>query len=209
MKIIESDWNWAVTLVPRASTTQIILHHAAADGVSAEDIHRFHLARGWSGIAYHYYVRKDGGIWRGRPENSLGGHTRGWNFNSIGVCFEGDFQKQQMPEEQKQAGLELVRDIRRRYKGIAVLSHGELSATACPGKYFPMEEFREDTMTGEEIARALEEYYAARPLPQWAEAELAEAVALGITDGSAPMELIPRYQSAIMALRAFKAGENK
>ena len=32
--------------------------------------------------------------------------------------------------------------------------------------------------------------------------ELAEAVALGITDGTNPMQLIPRYQAAIMAKRA-------
>ena len=34
--------------------------------------------------------------------------------------------------------------------------------------------------------------------------EFAEAAGLGITDGERPMELIPRYQAAIMAKRALE-----
>lgn len=40
--------------------------------------------------------------------------------------------------------------------------------------------------------------------PDWAKAELDEAIRLGITDGTRPMQLIPRYQAAIMAKRAAK-----
>jgi len=60
----------------------------------------------------------------------------------------------------------------------------------------------EDTMTGKEIYEALQEYTAKFPLPDWARAELEEAKRLGITDGENPMQLIPRYQAAIMAKRA-------
>ena len=62
----------------------------------------------------------------------------------------------------------------------------------------------DDTMTGEEIYNALNEYLRAQNCPDWAKGELQEAVDLGITDGSRPMELIPRYQAAIMAKRAVK-----
>ena len=61
--------------------------------------------------------------------------------------------------------------------------------------------FEEDTMTGKEIYDALQSYLAQQSVPEWAQAEFQEAVALGITDGSGPMELIPRYQAAIMAKR--------
>ena len=63
---------------------------------------------------------------------------------------------------------------------------------------------KEETMTGKEIYDALQGYLAEQPVPDWAAAELQEAVDLGITDGSRPMELIPRYQAAIMAKRAVK-----
>ena len=61
---------------------------------------------------------------------------------------------------------------------------------------------KEDAMTGKEIYEALNAYLKTQPAPNWAKAELAEAVALGITDGKEPMALIPRYQAAIMAKRA-------
>ena len=62
----------------------------------------------------------------------------------------------------------------------------------------------EDDMSGEEIYNALQAYLAKQPLPDWAKAEMEEAKALGITDGKNPMQLIPRYQAAIMAKRALK-----
>lgn len=43
---------------------------------------------------------------------------------------------------------------------------------------------------------------ATLPAPGWATAELSDAMSLGITDGTEPMVLIPRYQAAIQAKRA-------
>ena len=57
-------------------------------------------------------------------------------------------------------------------------------------------------MTGEEIYKELQQYLADQKLPDWAKKEMEEAKSLGITDGSNPMQLIPRYQAAIMAKRA-------
>ena len=72
--------------------------------------------------------------------------------------------------------------------------------------YRPFEE-EEDTMTGKEIYEALQEYTAKLPLPDWARAELEEAKRLGITDGENPMQMVPRYQAAIMAKRAVEAAK--
>lgn len=66
-------------------------------------------------------------------------------------------------------------------------------------------EMEEENMTGEEIYNALNEYLANQQLPDWAVAEYQEAIDMGITDGTNPMVLIPRYQAAIMAKRAAKA----
>lgn len=62
----------------------------------------------------------------------------------------------------------------------------------------------DDAMTGEEIYARLTEYLSGQTAPDWAEAELAEAQKAGLFDGSNPMQLIPRYQAAIMTLRAIK-----
>ena len=61
---------------------------------------------------------------------------------------------------------------------------------------------KEDIMTGKEIYDALNDYLSRQPVPNWAKAELEEAVKMGITDGSNPMQLIPRYQAVILAKRA-------
>lgn len=60
----------------------------------------------------------------------------------------------------------------------------------------------DDTMTGKEIYDALQDYLAQLPAPDWAKAELQQAVDMRITDGKNPMQLATRYQAAIMAKRA-------
>ena len=64
-------------------------------------------------------------------------------------------------------------------------------------------------LSGEEIYNRLQAYCLAQPLPAWAEAEYAEAVARSLTDGENPMLFAPRYQAAILALRALRAAEGK
>lgn len=206
MNIIEEKYDWMTTLFPRERTTHLILHHMAGSGFTAQDVHRYHREHnGWSGIAYHYYVRKDGSVYRGRPENVKGGHTKDWNGCSIGVCFEGNFENERMSAAQKKAGLALVEDIKGRYPDIVVGVHKEFNATACPGKNFPVDEFKEaGEMSGEQIYEKLQAYLETLPVPDWAAKELEEAVKAGITDGKTPMVLVPRYQAAIMAKRAAK-----
>lgn len=70
------------------------------------------------------------------------------------------------------------------------------------GAYRP--NYKEDDMTGKEIYDKLQEYLSAQTVPDWAKAELQEAIDAGVTDGTNPMQLIPRYQAAIMAKRAIK-----
>jgi len=201
MDIIEETYDWAYPLTTRRLTDCIVLHHEAASGFTAQQIHQVHLANGWSGIAYHYYVRKDGSVYRGRPEDKTGAHTRDENYHTIGICFEGNFETDVMDGAQFEAGRALLDDIRERYPGIDVKRHSDFNATACPGKNFPFEEMISE-MTGEEIYTKLNEYLREQPCPDWAADELQEAVDAGITDGTRPMELVPRYQAAIMAKRA-------
>ena len=115
MKIIEKTYRWSGTLARRGVTRRIILHHAAAVTCSADQIHAWHLANGWSGIGYHFFVRKDGTVYRGRPEDTVGAHAGGSNSDSIGVCFEGSFDKEEMPAVQRRAGTELVAYLKKKY----------------------------------------------------------------------------------------------
>lgn len=48
-------------------------------------------------------------------------------------------------------------------------------------------------------------YAATLPMPGWAVSAVNRAISHGVTDGTRPMALIPRYQAAIMADRAYEA----
>ena len=139
MKINEGKYKWSGSLSKRMATKYLILHHRAGNG-DAQSIHKTHLANGWSGIGYHFYVRKNGDIFYGRPVETVGAHCTGFNANSIGVCFEGDFQNETMSEKQLNAGRELIAYIKEVYRGIEVKKHEDFNSTLCPGKNFPFKE---------------------------------------------------------------------
>ena len=144
MNIIETNLEFK-DMSTRKSTERIILHHADAKSCSAEDIHRWHLSNGWSGAGYHFLVRKDGTIYRLRPEDKVGAHAYGSNYNSLGVCFEGNFMEEDMPEVQKQAGKELVAYLKNKYKISTVQKHKDVCATNCPGDNFPFDQIANET----------------------------------------------------------------
>ena len=62
MNIIETNFKFKQKLSNRSQTNYIILHHRAGNG-DTMSIHNLHLNRGFSGIGYHYYIRKDGSIY--------------------------------------------------------------------------------------------------------------------------------------------------
>lgn len=140
MKINEVNYKWKGALSKRKLTEMIVLHHADAKSCTAQDIHVWHLNRGWTGIGYHFFVRKDGQIYRGRPEDVVGAHATNYNSKSIGICFEGDFTEEAMPKAQLEAGKELVAYLKDKYKMTNVKGHRDLMATSCPGKNFPFDE---------------------------------------------------------------------
>lgn len=129
----------------RNRTTRIILHHAAAKSCTAEQIHQWHLNNGWSGSGYHFLVRKDGNIYRLRPENKVGAHASGANYDSLGICFEGDFMSETMGETQRKAGAELVSYLKSKYGISKVQQHKDVCATDCPGVNFPFHEIANTT----------------------------------------------------------------
>ena len=148
MEIIETNLNFK-QMDTRSSTQRIILHHAAAKNCSAEDIHRWHLNNGWSGAGYHFLVRKDGKVYRLRPEEKVGAHAYGSNYNSLGVCFEGNFIEEDMPTEQIKAGQELIAYLKNKYNITTVQAHRDVCATSCPGDKFPFDEIaKSETSNG-------------------------------------------------------------
>ncbi len=126
-------------LVLRKATQRVVIHHVGntnAD-VSAANIHRWHLGNGWSGIGYHFVIRKDGKIERGRPQETMGAHAYHYNGDSIGICLTGEFDAFYPTAAQMGALNRLVTRVCRHYsippdRG-HIFGHRDLNATKCPG----------------------------------------------------------------------------
>ena len=96
----------------------------------AEDIHRWHLEKGWWGIGYHYVICVDGAIERGRPEMWEGSHVKGHNKNTIGICLIGcgEFNGLQYDSLEQ-----LVTRIHLENKDASIVGHYQLDkAKTCP-----------------------------------------------------------------------------
>jgi N-acetyl-anhydromuramyl-L-alanine amidase AmpD len=115
--------------------TLIIIHCSAVkpdQTSSAAQIDTWHRQRGWKfGIGYHYVVRRNGEIERGRPDYMIGAHCLNHNAHSIGVCYEGGYDIQGEPadtrtEEQKKALRLLLEQLHHRYPRALIIGHHDL-----------------------------------------------------------------------------------
>ena len=148
LNIQDIDYEWGEELNYVNVPKKIIYHHAAANGFTAESIHESHKKKGWGGIGYHYYIRKDGTIYSGRPETAEGAHTKGKNKESIGICLEGNFEEDRLSLEQLESLYELSVYIGLKYDIYEIVGHRDQWNTLCPGKNFPVESIAKKVVNG-------------------------------------------------------------
>lgn len=143
MEIKKYPFIWARPLKPLvlSKVTGIALHHMAHPTAGLEEIHQWHLARGWKGFAYNYWIDYEGGIWEGRGLNSGGALLDPLNDTVISIGFQGDYDKAlTMPRAQYEAGVWLINYLKSIIPTIkTVQGHKYWQATSCPGKYFPLD----------------------------------------------------------------------
>ncbi len=72
--------------------TKIVVHCTDSPDhldFGVKTIDGWHKERGWTGIGYHYVIRRNGTIERGRPNEKVGAHVFGHNRNSLGLVWVG------------------------------------------------------------------------------------------------------------------------
>lgn len=108
----------------------IVIHHTAGFDVPALTIDKYHAERGFGikiaspkplveeyarrgfkcvsdgvivSIGYHYLIRADGCVEKGRPDFARGAHctAQSMNFQSIGVALTGNFDSKDNPSGKK------------------------------------------------------------------------------------------------------------
>jgi N-acetylmuramoyl-L-alanine amidase len=128
----------------RKSTNWISIHCSAtrpSQDVGAADIRKWHKAQGWSDIGYHFVIRRNGKIEKGRAVDAVGAHVAGFNASSVGICMVGgvsqkDFTKAEnnFTKEQFAALRSLLTWISARYPKAKVRGHRDFPrvSKACP-----------------------------------------------------------------------------
>ena len=103
------------------------------------DITRWHLARGFNTIGYHYLIHLDGTIEEGRPIEKQGAHCSGQNRNSIGICYVGGMTKDmkkakdtRTPKQKDSLILLMIQLMYKYNKDMTIHGHNEFANKACP-----------------------------------------------------------------------------
>jgi hypothetical protein len=122
------------------TVNEIILHHSDSDVEAHDDIRiirKWHVEeRGWRDVGYHYFIRKDGTIQRGRSLDQIGAHCAGHNRASIGICLSGG---DKFTVRQFCSLYDLLNNLYREFGKIRTVGHNAYSDKACPN--FDVEDF--------------------------------------------------------------------
>lgn len=101
--------------------------------VTVAMIDRWHKAKGWDEIGYHFLIDRWGVTHNGRPVEKVGAHTKGHNHDSIGIAMAGgedgkfDFNCRQMSELHH-----LALELAQRFDIKSIHGHNEFSDKECP-----------------------------------------------------------------------------
>ena len=120
---------------------KIIVHCTATPEdreVTVQDLYDWHVKeRGWSDIGYHLFIDLAGEIHECRPIEKTGAHTKGHNWDSIGIAYAGGMTKDMSEpkdtrtEDQKESLADLLCWLHDAYGG-TVYGHRNFSNKACP-----------------------------------------------------------------------------
>lgn len=132
------------TYKKRTETDFIVVHCAATTAkmdIGRAEIDRWHRARGWFSIGYHYVIRRDGTLEVGRPEDVVGAHVLNHNSNTIGICLAGGLAadkktpEDNFTEAQFESLEKLLRELKGRYPDAKICGHSDFpehKTRACP-----------------------------------------------------------------------------
>lgn len=130
--------------MPRKRTDFIVIHCSATraiQNIGAKEIRQWHKAQGWADIGYHFVIRRNGAVEKGRAIDAIGSHVKGHNANSVGVCLVGGLGNQapwppenNFTREQWASLKKVVADLLKKYPKAKVLGHRDFPgvAKACP-----------------------------------------------------------------------------
>jgi N-acetyl-anhydromuramyl-L-alanine amidase AmpD len=210
----------------------IVLHHSATDYQSnKDDIDGKVIAKTICDRAqekwkkeypayicdYHFIIGHTGKVFNGQPVDQPSWHCTNYQANlvSIGICFLGNFESIEMPTEQFNAGVELIKSLMKQYNIplMNILRHRDVvsdithraNSTQCPGKNFPYVPLLDALRDGEPFFDIGEDY------PYINEVKTLKQLGIIKGDGKGylkPMDYITREEAMLIAYRIIKLLQN-
>lgn len=132
-------------LSQRKSTNFIAVHCSASIPDMATDakvIDRWHRQRGFLMLGYHYVIKTDGMVEKGRDIGAIGAHVEGYNATSVGICMVGGVDANgpagkpvnNFSKEQFKALAELLETLKAVYPAAVIQGHRDFPNVkkACP-----------------------------------------------------------------------------
>lgn len=125
----------------------IVIHHSGNHDTK-EKIKQLHIEEyGWDDIGCHYMISREGYILDGRPVHQIGAHVKGFNQDSIGIDFLGNFDIDKPTDSQSLAMLKFIKALMKKYNIPIenIKAHKDFPGVkkSCPGKNFNIQEFKE------------------------------------------------------------------
>jgi len=210
----------------------IVLHHSATDyeqnkdDISGKLIGRTICDRAqekWKKeypdykCDYHFIIGHTGEIFKAQLIEQPAWHCTNYQANlvSIGICFLGNFENIEMPVEQFNAGIELIKSLMKQYDIplMNILRHRDVvsdithtsNSTECPGKNFPYISMLDALRDGEPFFDIGEDY------PYINEVKTLKQLGIIKDDGKGylkPHEYITREEVALIAYGIIKVLQN-
>jgi N-acetylmuramoyl-L-alanine amidase len=129
--------------MPRSKTEYIFIHCSATrpsqDWVDAEEIDKWHRARGFFSIGYSFVIKRDGTIEEGRDLDEPTASQKGYNHNSISICMVGGVTEDDVKvsednftESQWTSLKDLILKMQSVYPEAKIVGHNEYSKKDCP-----------------------------------------------------------------------------
>ncbi len=145
----------------------VVIHHTN-NSYDIRSNEAKHKSQGYAALGYHFFIFGNGRIFEGRPLEVMGSHAgvgkkKGAladpDWGKIGIVLQGDYHvkdnwfewasETSFPEKQKNALVELLEGLQKKYLVNKVLMHKEIDrggkGTVCPGDYLyePIEDIRQ------------------------------------------------------------------
>lgn len=118
--------------------------------IDVDWIRRVHVEEnGWSDVGYHFFIKRDGEIQRGRDKSRTGAHVKNYNTGNLGICMAGGLSDNNRPEdnftkEQYQSLNKLIYTLHGQYPEAKIMGHNEFpghESRGCP--CFDIKTYRE------------------------------------------------------------------